>query len=372
MGGVSAAMNTIYLESSILVTAGWPRPSTELTNLMHMARMHGVGVIMPLAVEMELEERWIRETEQTGKEIAGRVGNFNRQTRNCLPSINVELPGTAELRRQYRERIQTIKEGFLITVIPLSSRSLEVLYEMATKLIPPFEAKGVGFKDAVILFSVLDHLEANPEHQGALIAGDQMFDKALGFFPPVNGRIQVYKEIKEVYGILLERMTRRYFEAWQEDRREIKSILERRITELQQFIESNLEFYTSQLPGLVQSVKSIEISDIKEDTVQAPIPRPKNGEEVQLSFEVGVKLHAVVTKFPSIGQRPLRVGEVVQVGAEILSGPREEEETLDQTVKVEASASYNNGYKDIRFVSVSLNTAGFGLGLGLGLLGPPT
>lgn len=332
-----------------------------------MAKMQSVEVVLPLAVELELEEHWIRETEKAGKEIDARVLNFNRRTRNILTPVKVELPAPDELRRQYKEKCQVAKQDLSLTVIPLSGRPLAAVYELAVKLVPPFEEKGVGFKDAVILLSVLDHLEAEVGREGALITQDQIFEKApiAELCPSVTGRIQVYKELKEVYAILLDRLAGKYFDAWQVDRREIKTLLEQKRAELNEFIETNLEVYAFDLPPAVKLVKSIEVADLQDDTIQAPIPRPAKSQEVPISFEVDVKLHIVVIRFPSIPQRPLRVGQAPQVSAAILAGPRQEEETVGKTVRVEAVATFDNGYKDIRFLSVALKP----LGLGLGLLG---
>lgn len=366
------SFNTIYFDSSILIAGGWPTLSGELTTLIVMAKTQKVEIIIPLAVEAELEERWVREVEKARNEMTARVDNFNRHTKSISPPIKGVMPSAEELRRQYREKIEAMKKRMQIAGIPLSNRSLQSVYEMAIKLTPPFEEKGVGFKDTIILLSVIDHLEANADRQGAFIAQDQIFAKApiAELCSSAKDRIQFYKEPKKLVDVLLERMAKPLVDSWRADRRAIEAILDQKRDELKRFIEANLEVDTYQLPdpGVIDLIKSVEVSEIHKNTLNPPFPRPENGKEAQITFDVDVILHVVVSRMPSFKSRPLRVGELTPaiglINSEILA-PRQEEEALARTVRVEAAAAFNKEYTDIRFLSVSLKPVGL-LGLGLG------
>ena len=48
--------NRIYFDSNPLITAGWPRLSAELENLLRLALRFKVALFLPQAVELELEE----------------------------------------------------------------------------------------------------------------------------------------------------------------------------------------------------------------------------------------------------------------------------------------------------------------------------
>ena len=55
--------NRIYLDSEPLLEGPWPRLSQNLDNALKLAQRFGVEVVIPLAVERELEVHWMRELE---------------------------------------------------------------------------------------------------------------------------------------------------------------------------------------------------------------------------------------------------------------------------------------------------------------------
>lgn len=68
-----AHINRIYLESNILIRANWPRVSAGVENLFHLAQILDVDIHLPQAVEVELENHWIRDFDQKCARINGSV-----------------------------------------------------------------------------------------------------------------------------------------------------------------------------------------------------------------------------------------------------------------------------------------------------------
>src|SRR5882724_12645984 len=57
----------LYLETSELVAAGWPRVSADLENVLKTTAAIEVPVLLPAGVQLELENSWSRERgERTG------------------------------------------------------------------------------------------------------------------------------------------------------------------------------------------------------------------------------------------------------------------------------------------------------------------
>src|SRR5262249_30222446 len=88
-------------------------------------------------------------------------------------------------------------------------RTLEEVFGFATKYVLPFvlDAKGRGFQDAVILLTILDHLNSFPTATAVFVSEDKDFKRAkfADFLPGFEAKkLQVVKELKSVFDSLWE------------------------------------------------------------------------------------------------------------------------------------------------------------------------
>src|SRR5438874_427357 len=139
----------IYLDSVPLTASRWPHVSAALRNLLELAADFKLPVIIPAPVDWEQEAQFQREY----------VGAQKR------------------FRDAYRKAVAAAKDREHIQTIPLTSCSLEELFRLLLNRERPFDEKGRGLGDAVILFSVIDDLRARNE-RGVLVTGDGDYSKA--------------------------------------------------------------------------------------------------------------------------------------------------------------------------------------------------
>jgi hypothetical protein len=57
------AVNTLYLDTNILVAHNWPTISVELENLFRLAAWMKVSICVPEPVLREAEQHWLRDNQ---------------------------------------------------------------------------------------------------------------------------------------------------------------------------------------------------------------------------------------------------------------------------------------------------------------------
>jgi len=55
-----ASFTRIYFDTNVLIAANWPNPSAALERLLGLAQVFKVAIVVPKAVEDELEAHWNR------------------------------------------------------------------------------------------------------------------------------------------------------------------------------------------------------------------------------------------------------------------------------------------------------------------------
>jgi hypothetical protein len=166
----------IYLDTEPLVASGWPSISRQLRELRDAARAHSIVMVVPDGVLAELRQQF---NEHVAAHVEGTFGKLRKYVGDSLPSIDKLLKlydsaSTDALRELGAERA------------PLCGRSLQHFFDAAVERQKPFRAprdgrgkdsefKDAGFKDAVIWWSCVDHLERSGRMKGILVSANRDF-----------------------------------------------------------------------------------------------------------------------------------------------------------------------------------------------------
>ncbi len=152
----------LYFDSNILLAAPWPRLSATIENILKTAPAADVTVIIPAPVEEELAHHWIRGFNERLRTLTAAADAFQGHYRNVSElELDLGLPPSDYATTLYQQRIGELKEKYGIQSAPFTSRSLADVFAMACLYQPPFrriKEGDVGFRDAVIFLSVIDHL----------------------------------------------------------------------------------------------------------------------------------------------------------------------------------------------------------------------
>jgi hypothetical protein len=358
---------TIYLETSALWAAGWPRVSANIERLGSVARVHRNDVFLPEIVEIELEEGWLREFMDKTQGVTSRVKEGNRWLLGVVDlRITIEVPDLEALRKGYRLASEAAKEILGARSAPVTSRHVKSFAAMAARRDVPFKDRDEGFRDAVIFWSMIDHVVELGRTSCFLIAQDEIFSKPelIKAAKEANITLRVYKGIGEFIddaqrrlGVVIRKKLMRDQERARAALLGIREDIEKFIIENVVFMENDLAPFLATLVG----IKSIALKDIQNVRVSVDIPLPITDKEVKVSFEAAIDVHVIVERFPSLPPRAVRVGEELRpasVGGleHFLSGPQPFEEVRDKTIEMEASAVRTGAgnYEQVRLEAARL------------------
>lgn len=360
--------NRIYFDANPLIAAEWPRLSAKLEEVLQLAQIFRVALLLPQAVELELEEHWLREFDKKHDEVVSRMEKLEKHTANVVTDrATLPLLDRNRVRSEYRAKVQALKEKWAIETVPLTSRSLDEVFRMSVRRDPPFREEGKGFQDAVILLSVIDHLRDASGQVGAFISQNTDFKgpEAIKLAISVGVQIRLYKTVDEILHVLVGQLQEVVRSNWEQEKQHVAEILNTMLPQIKRFIAENLEIpeWGLGLIGKLVAVPQIDVACIK--SVQVPLPFGQEASQPirRISFETEVNLYIVMERFPLPTPRVVKVGEeILPPSLEFLKAlaegpqePKREEHVLQRAVEVEATATImNNEYRDIQFVSARL------------------
>jgi hypothetical protein len=353
----------VYFDTNVLQAGRWPRPFAALDRLAGLVRELDIELFLPEPVEVELDERWARDfraslakAHSAANDLQKHHGEiFEHDTRLVAPELQFRLS-------EYRKLSGQMKEKFALRSCPTTTRPTKDFVLMASRRNPPFKDRDIGFRDAVIFHSILDHAEAQGIRVLSLVSQDTMFDA-----PELAGEAQarglimaVFKSIND----LVEELTTSLEEAEQariaEDRRRARSLVEGAAHQLSEFISTRLQITDADVSigfGRLKRLEQIEFVGIR--NVQIPVPLPETDARVALSLEVDVKIHLIVSRYVPPPARPLKPGE--DLSTDLLreslgSTEVETSQSVDNVVEIEATAqrSRHGDYSTLALESARL------------------
>lgn len=356
--------NRIYFDTSVLRAEGWPRLSTKLRSCLQLARTLGVRIFLPCVVEQELEAGWTRDLDKASEEVKGKINKLEKYLLGH--KIEANIPTRDCIVQIYRSATQDAKNEVSLESIPLTKVPLETLVERAIAKQPPFEEQGKGFQDAVIYFSILDHLDDGTSEAAVLVARDKVYtDSAVAKLAQDRGlKIEVFTSVEDLDKTLITWLDKAVRGLYEQDREKAKKALEDRRSEIESFISVNLEVPESLLWLIprVLGMSRVELVSIEKVFTPNPLQRTE-GEQVELYFEAQVNLHITVESYarayPTV--RMLKVGQeppspsLSALAKVLAAGPSREDKVVQKVVSAAATAEYaKNDYRDIRLRSVVL------------------
>lgn len=370
----------LYIETSVLVEAGWPRLSADLENVLKITTF---AKILPAGVEIELQHRWQRDLEEKISAVKSKIRAVEAHFGGVQkPSVTAGVPDLARAIDDYRKAVDNLKQKYGLSTGRFTARPVPDIFTMAAIRHPPFKPgkEDVGFRDAVIFLSVVDDLIAAKGHVGALVARDDAFHdpRIVDFATRAGVELQVFRSVKDVFDAVLQDVTEYVKEQWAAVAAQVQRSLQSRLQEIEKFIGATLEVPEWDLVSgaRVVAIRGIEALAVR--SVRVPNPLEVRGlERVRLSFDVQVKLRVKIEKIDVPQPRRVKVGperslfealaslgpvslSSVAPGASVPLLPfRTDDIEVDRVVRVEASA--DSEFQTFEFESAALATEGLSL-----------
>jgi hypothetical protein len=169
----------VILESTALFQLGSLFESVDFSDLQQWRKL----LKFEIAVSQVSWLEFLRLRREQVAECINRV----RQLRSSLGKLgqnDVELTPVEERLTDLDKNLVAFFEKKLsaseIQILPLAKPSLELLLQMAIENTPPFEQSGEkGFRDSLIMFSILDAIRNRPELNAIVVSNDALFTQGV-------------------------------------------------------------------------------------------------------------------------------------------------------------------------------------------------
>lgn len=307
-------LKRIYFDSNAIYR--WPNPDRPVFQALNLAKWFAAEIYFPSIVEDELERQFVKNVSDHLASIRSHIRDLKT---TCYITMDVDLDEpfmtVADLKAAFRRRNEDLKEYFGISSIPITTRELKLIVDMAVNRHPPFEERAsgkdtvvTGLQDAAIFLSVLDHLKDTPKGERyAFVSADSVFQKSA------------IKELIQASGVELEIFktpTAVLDDLWDHAWGEVATGRERESKQITELIESTKEDLAHQIiqilklddvpAGLfnrVVAIRSLTIETIS--SVYPDLPESDNlppsshygrpdGSEVKITASVSVDIRATV------------------------------------------------------------------------------
>jgi len=333
----------IYLDTNILIRERWPEISVRLRGMLNLTRVLQVSVVLPEAVEREIEAHWFRELKNELTSFKNAESRFHRVLNTVATDSHIFLLSgpvdfyydspldESTMEGNYTAKVEELKKEWRVTSAPLSPVELDKLFHMAISHEPPFSEEGKGFQDAVILLSVLDDLSHFPDTTGALLTADKDLDcqqirDLIARFSvdlKVSNSVDKFLEFLKLH---LEEYLRR---DWDQDEKSAAAELYRQKKTIEEFICTGLNRepellapFIDYYKGVPQEVPRVIGVEVLEPTAPfTPPPQPGPGRDESQSVRIAAAMPALVrVAFPheslmSLGGRK-EVKVLIEIEAE--------------------------------------------------------
>jgi len=202
--------------------------------------------------------------------------------------------------------------GISIFKTPYGKIELKEIVNMAVRKSKPFKGNDSGFKDVVILLSVIEHAKAKSEGEHVFVTNntkDFQGEEIQELIKSKGANLKVIFSLKELEAHLenfLEEVMRQYL---QQRRERLQQHLNTKRQGIEQFIQRAVKFSKEALyiGGNVNQIEAIELNEIS--SPEANELKDKTEDDVPITFQATLKVTILVTKF--IKTTPvLRLGEV--------------------------------------------------------------
>jgi len=160
-----------------------------------------------------------------------------------------------------------------IRILPLAKCDVERLLQMSIENVPPFErSREKGFRDSLIMFSILEAIKGRPDLNAFVVSEDKLFTKGILAKQSEYGTVvNVVEDIKKVnvhiVGLVDEAVRSLQSKQKQEATKlllKYRPVIERAVQNIREF--STLEIPNTLFGGTVERILSFEFNDVNSAT----------------------------------------------------------------------------------------------------------
>jgi hypothetical protein len=310
----------VYLDTNVLRQVSHGESNVEFIELRKNLDLIRASLFVPDVVVKE----WV---QQRLEEVLEQIENLRKGFRNLGRLLNrgpekYEEPKELEstLEREMTQYLDSI--GMKLVPTPTNIQ-VDVLIEMAVKKVAPFEKKGEkgfaekGFRDTIILFTIMQHMKANAFKNAILLSADKIFteDAVTTRFKNNGLNVLVSKNLAEANGQVEKLIDVQIKFITEEEEQAIKSFLVEHSNQIFDYVLKNAKVSELFLSGLgdffssdhIESVLSVRPKGISKVSLGHTVrdePYPKDIQPITISVSTEFDLLVREYGLPWFFNRP--------------------------------------------------------------------
>lgn len=236
----SVISEALYFDTNALRQLSHGIENVEFLNLRQVSEVIGLKFFAPEVAIME----WIRQKQKEANDSLIKMKTASKDISRLLSCDPIQYKEPDSVFDKLINIINNYIESAGIEVIPTPDIPLKMVIEMAVNRKPPFEEKGEkGFRDTIILFTILDHIRTNSISNAIIVSADAIFchKDVIEYFTNEGKTVTIAKAISDAKELLqnqIDRVTNYYIE---EKKNNIRSFLNAKFADIVEYILTNAE-----------------------------------------------------------------------------------------------------------------------------------
>lgn len=340
----------VYIETSILWKLPFDIASPEFLKLKEFCENLQIPILTTKLCVDEFAEKHKKEVVKAISRISAGLEILSGYT---ISPPQVTWPkDKAAILEEVNGRIGEAIRALDIQVLDNFYVDQGRLLEMAVEKIRPFTEKGEkGFRDTIILFTIINHeKQRGGTGHGLIVAEDKTFAEALHQLPEAQGvNLVVSASIMDAAKHLEAYLGREWLEYYERRSETLLAFLNQNRDQIEKFIQRKTSFPLFFLMGpeiqaseIIDGIESINLVDIQ-DAIPGNLSGGMKEGKVKISFAAKVKLTlrvrlSPISSFLEFRFRSEDLSEEVQQPLFLKEERARIQRTVDRTLFVDASA----------------------------------
>lgn len=296
---------SIVFDTSSLRSENFPEMSAALRQLIEIAESLEIRLCIPDIVLKELEQKFIDDTSEGIGKILGEHKKLKKlvQGKFSLPILEME-----DVLSEYEKTVRNLMAANKLTTIPMPSLKADQLVDKAVKRVPPFEGGDKGFRDAMIIESIVEYGVDKDLDDFAFISHDKIFEREeIASSAKLRGiNLHVEKKVSDMKERLVELLGSREKEALKEKEKKAMELLETNRDKINEYLGSNFEISEDDLAGQMfgtLGATTLGMVRAKLREIRSAVLEEKGDDKWSISFEGNVEVTMLVESMrgPGVG-----------------------------------------------------------------------
>lgn len=294
-------ISNVVFDTEALFSENFPEMSASFRKLIELAGKLNIRLYIPEIVIRELEQKFIDGTE---KSINGINSEYQKLKKIVQQKIDLSIPNLEVLKEVYVTEVQNLIKNNKLIIIPIPPANIGALIDKAVKRVPPFEGKDKGFRDAMIIESIIEYGVNNKIKTFVFISLDKIFEHEIVAKNARSKGIELYlqKRIKDINEKIFELVDQKLQEVIKEREKRALIFLKTQEDEINKYLKTNFEiseYDIGDLSGLPLSMIEAKLVNIESAAIE-----DKEDNKKGISFEAEVNLKMLMQP-PSGYRQPI-------------------------------------------------------------------